>query len=136
MNGERCPKLPSQVLEHDLEGPSETIADTSSLLGSTSFQFTPYRTPDLPTSLFVASQETIHVNSIVALMHETNIPRQDRINITEAMVYIASTLGTFSFQPMSIPLTYSTFFTELLTHENGRWNGIHIISNAAREFLI
>ena len=51
-NGERYPELPSQVLEHDLEAPSETIADTS----STPFQFTPYRTPGLPTSLFVASR--------------------------------------------------------------------------------
>ena len=60
-------------------------------------------------------------------MHETNIPR---INITEAMVYIASTLGTLSFRPMPIALSYSTFFTELLIH------GAHTISNAAREFLI
>ena len=38
--------------------------------------------------------------------------------------------------PIPIVLSYSTFFTELLTHEHGLWNGTHIISTAAREFLI
>ena len=37
---------------------------------------------------------------------------------------------------MPVAHIYSTFFTALLIHKRGLWNGNHTISNAAREFLI
>ena len=62
-------------------------------------------------------------------MHETNIKYQDRINIAGSLVHI-------TFDSMAVALSHSTFFTQLLTHPNGLWNGLYIISVTARDFII
>ena len=93
----------------DIEAPTETVPDTT--IGTVPFQFNPAKKQGLSTNLFIASNETIIVKSIVTLMHETNAPRQDRINIAEALLHIISSLGELSFDPMAVALSHSTFFT-------------------------
>ena len=60
-NGVEYPETPNHI-GNDIDAPSETIAVTISLSGSAPFQFNPCRTAGLQSSLFVASQETVHVN--------------------------------------------------------------------------
>ena len=47
-------------------------------------------------NLFSASNKSIIANSIVTLMHETNVPRQDRINIAEALIHIRPPTGNYT----------------------------------------
>ena len=114
----------------------ETINGVTALTGVPPFQFNLTRSIQLPTNLFRAFNEEFTVTSINRLMQDTNVPYQDRINITETLVHIDASLDTLSYTPMAVVLSHSTFFAQLLTNTNATWNGRHIISVTARDFIL